>query len=270
MELALDSLVTINGWAEANDDGNYRVEGNIVSKWFDGSIKQMLYKPSFMNLVYRGGHHEWDNNFDNIESSQLQGHIHYRSSVVQFSPGLTFTRLRNYIYYDQVTEEDSVQQVFPVQSSGNQIILSPEVRFSLTFFRHVTWSNRAIYTRLLENAGDAIRVPELLLNTQLAYANILFNGNLDMHAGVELSYRSAYFAPAYDPALRQFYNQDTFEVNAYPLVDVFLNAKIKRARIFVKWHNVSQFFTEQGYFATPFYPGQRNVVDFGFDWSFYD
>jgi hypothetical protein len=55
-----------------------------------------------------------------------------------------------------------------------------------------------------------------------------------------------------------------------PIVDIFFSARIKRGRIFFKYHNLLQAFTKEGYMLTPRYPGQRNVVDFGFDWSFYD
>ena len=125
---------------------------------------------------------------------------------------------------------------------------------------------------MVESANNAIRVPELMVTSQLSYANIHFNGNLDMHAGVELHWKSSYHAPAYDPAIRQFYNQNFFEVDSFPLVDIFLNAKVKRGRIFLKYHNLLQmrYLQGTGYFTAPFYPGQRNIVDFGFDWSFYD
>lgn len=270
MELNIDSVGLVSGLAEVKLDSvdlNYRVEGKIESRWFDASLKQLLYRPSFAQQTYRGAHHEWNNDFANIESSQLSGALHYRTSVISLSPGLTFTRLRNYIFFDQMND---TSQVAPIQSNGNQIYISPEFRFSLTFFRHVTFSNQTIYTSFIENADDAIRLPQLFINTQLAYSNIHFNGNLDMHAGVDIHWRSAYYAQAYDPAIRQFYNQDQFKVNAFPIVDLFLNAKIKRGRVFIKWNNLVQVFTKTGYFPTPFYPGQRNIIDFGFDWSFYD
>lgn len=281
ISLDLDSLVQLNGWAElmipdaGYGDEGYRIEGSIRSKWFEATARQMLYKPSFLAQAYRGGHDYWDyystgDEFVNTESSQLYGFLHYRNSVLSLSPGLALTRLRNYIYFDQVSTSDTVQNVLPVQSDGNQIYASPEVRFSITFFRHITWSNRAIYTLFIENAGDAIRLPELFVNAQLSYSNIFFDGNLDMHAGVDLHWKSAYYAPGYDPAIQQYYNQDYFQSPAFPLIDVFFNAKIKRARIFFKYHNVLQLFRESGYLPTPYYPGQRNIFDFGFDWSFYD
>lgn len=273
MSLALDSLVEVKGWVEVMVPGGYRVEGSIQSKWFTASVKQMLYNPSYLSLAYRGRHDYWENwtneNTD-IDVSQLNGYLHYKNSVLSLSPGLTLTRLRNYIFYDKVSNVDTVQQVLPVRSDGNQILASPEVRLAITFFRHITFSNHSIYTMFLENANDAIRVPELFVTSQLSYSNIFFNGNLDMHAGVDLHWKSAYYAPGYDPATQQFYNQDVFQSPAFPLVDIFFNAKIKRARIFFKYNNLMQALTGRGYIPTPYYPGQRNIFDFGFDWSFYD
>src|SRR5690606_35194885 len=134
---------------------------------------------------------------------------------------ITFTRHRNYVFFDKVSDEPGAQQVMPVQSGGNQILASPEVRWSFTFFRHLTLSNRSIYTIFLENNDDAVRIPDLFVNAQLAYSNIFFNGNLDMHAGIDAHWKSAYYARGYSPSIQQFYNQDEFESPAFPLVDVF-------------------------------------------------
>jgi len=276
MSLFLDSLVEVSGWAEImptfekEEQQRYRIEGSIKSKWFEASVKQMLVRPDFLSNAYRGSHDLWEFDFDNVDISQLNGFLHYGNSVLKISPGITFTRLRNYIFFDKWTRVDTVQQVLPMQSDGNQIFASPEVHFSITLFRHLTFSNQSIYSVFVENADDAIRVPELFVNAQLSYSNIFFKGNLDMHAGVDFHWKSAYYAPGYDPAIQQFYNQDYFESPAFPLVDVFFNAKIKRARVFFKYNNVMQILLETGYLPTPYYPGQRNIFDFGFDWSFYD
>jgi hypothetical protein len=268
--LQLDSLNELTGWMEINNTGNFRLQGEIRTKWFDARVKQLIYHPGFIPQRYEGAHDTWDQSFGDISVTQLNGYLHYRSSVIDLSPGLTFTRLGNYVFYDQVSTDPTVQRVIPIQSTGSQVIASPELRLGLTFFRHITFSNQVIYTNVLENADNAIRVPDLLINSQLSYANIFFNGNLDMHAGVDVHWKSEYYAPSYDPAIRQFYNQDIVKVAGFPLVDIFFSAKIKRGRVFLKYHNLVQAFTKEGYFITPFYPGQSNVFDFGFDWSFYD
>lgn len=268
MELNLDSIGLVNGWAEVNNTGELRIEGNIRSRWFDASVKQLLYKPGFAEQYYYGNHHYWRNpSFNKIESTEVNGFIHYRSKNLQLSPGVTFTRLGNYIFYDSANSERAVR---PLQSNGSQVILSPELRLAVKFFRNITLSSQLMYTSLLKNDDDAIRVPEYLSTSQLSYSNIHFNGNFDIQVGLEVHWRSAYFAQAYDPAIRQFFNQDVLKVNDYALLDTFFNAKIKRGRIFLKWHNFAQAFTKTGYFTTPKYPGQRNIIDFGFDWSFYD
>ena len=235
--LNLDSIGDITGGIEVMADGNYQVYGEIKSKWFEANIRQMRYKPGFVEQAYRGAFDSWSNSFTSTQSTRLNGYLHYRSSVLNFSPGLTFTRLNNYIFYKKISDVDSVQQVLPLQSSGNQIIASPEARLSLTFFRHVNLSTQVIYTRLLENAGDAISIPELFVNAQLSYANILFNGNLDLHTGIDLHWKSDYYANGYDVAARQFYIQHDFVNPSFPLIDIFVNAKVKRGRVFFKYHN---------------------------------
>jgi hypothetical protein len=97
------------------------------------------------------------------------------------------------VFFDKISDVDTVQQVLPRQSQGNQIFASPEVRAAITFFRHLTLSNQTIYTVFIENADNAIRIPQLFMNTQLSYSNIFFHGNLDMHAGVDLHWKSPYF-----------------------------------------------------------------------------
>lgn len=274
MSLHLDSIGEVTGWAELQDNGNYRIDGNIKSKWFQASVKQVQYSPTLLQLQYRGSHDLWENpDFSNVNVTELNGYLRYASKSFTISPGLTFTRLGNYIFFQEdVTLED--QQVLPIQSSGQQVIFSPELKLSATFMRHVSFSTQVIYTRMLDNPDNAIQIPELFVNAQLSYANIFFNGNLDMHAGVDVHYKSDYYPLGYDTPIQTFYVQHEREggikARAFPIIDVFFSARIKRGRIFFKYHNLMQAFSDSGYMPTARYPGQRNIIDFGFDWSFYD
>jgi hypothetical protein len=93
---------------------------------------------------------------------------------------------------------------------------------------------------------------------------------MDMQAGFDVHWKSSYNAHGYDPVIQQFYRQDLYAVKDFPVIDVFFNMKVKSGRIFVKYNNLMQAFTRSGYMVTPFYPGQRNTIDFGFDLLFYD
>ena len=274
MSLHLDSIGEVTGWVEVQQNGNYRADGQIKSKWFEGTVKQMQYSPTLLQQNYRGSHHIWSEDFNNVNVTEINGFLHYKSKVLRISPGMTFTRLGNYIFFKEDTIPN-VPPVTPIQSSGQQVIFSPELKFGLTIMRHINFSSQVIYSQILDNSNDAIQLPEWFVNAQLSYENIFFNGNLDMHAGVDIHYRSAYYPLAYDVPIQQFYVQErhtgtALKVPEFPIVDIFFSARIKRGRIFFKYHNLLQTFSEEGYMLTPGYPGQRNIIDFGFDWSFYD
>jgi hypothetical protein len=323
ISLKIDSLIDVIGRGELlipdgelNSDPNYRIEGSIVSKWFDATLQQVQYTPTFIQRFYRGAHDYWDNlNFSNVNTTRLSGSVHYRSRIFTFSPGVTFTRIGNYIFFKRIVSpytdrefpetNPNKTEVFPIQASGENVIFSPQLRIGLTVLRHIHLRGLGVFTRMVEETSDnPFEVPELFVNGQLSYENIFFNGNLDMHAGVDVHWKSAYYALAYDVPTAQFYVQNEDRAIAgfndqggnnfspisgqdatpdgrfltpalpnqqnIPVIDVFFNAKIKRGRIFFKYNNILQLITGNGYFSTPQYPGQRNTLDFGFDWSFYD
>lgn len=287
MALRLDSIGELSGWVEVLQTGNYRIEGQLKSEWFEASVKQMQYAPSYILEKYTGAHDTWNNNWSDVNVTEFSGSVHYKSRVLTLSPGVTFTRLGNYAYLRKIPDETAVEQlVTPYQSTTDHTWVSPEMRLQLTMLRHVYLRGRAIYTRMLkEDKADgnfgAIQVPELFVNGELSYENIFFNGNLDMQAGVNVHWHSAYRAMGYDTPTQQFYVQNSLNVAdskdskdgivpSFPLVEVFFATRIKRGRIFLKYHNLVQAFTKQGYMSTPFYRGQGSILDFGFDWSFYD
>jgi hypothetical protein len=59
-------------------------------------------------------------------------------------------------------------------------------------------------------------------------------------------------------------------VPSFLLADVFFVGKYRRGMFFVKYNNLVQRFTQSGYLPTPGYPGQRNIMDFGFDLLLFD
>lgn len=108
------------------------------------------------------------------------------------------------------------------------------------------------------------------MNTQLAYRHDVVGKNIGYHFGVDVHWRSAYYALGYATALQQFYVQQSFLVPDYPLIDPFFNLKMRRARIFVRYHNALATIRTRGFIQTPFYAGMENIFDFGFNWTFFD
>lgn len=265
-----DSLTHLTAWLEYLDGGNYRAEATLKSQWLDASAIQLLSKPPFVYNAYRGSFDLWNNRFKNTFSTQLEAFGKFRFGRLFVSPGFKFTSLRDYIYFRKGTYPGTTQKVLPVQSSGKQELLSPELRLEVRFLRNMHLRPQVIYSSFLSNDDDALRVPELFVNTQLAYENQILNKHLEVQIGIDFHWKSAYYDYGYDPAMQQFYVQDQVKSPSFPLTDVFFNGKMKRGRFFLKYNNLVQFITKSGYLATPVYPGQRNIMDFGFELLLFD
>ena len=141
---------------------------------------------------------------------------------------------------------------------------------SLRMLKHLYFRPQAIYTVFLKNDNDALHIPQLFLNGQLAFEGNLFKGKMQVQIGVDAHWKSAYKALGYDLAIQQFYVQNQYVSPSFLLADVFFNAKLKRGKFFLKYNNLTQAFTGSGYVPTPAYPGQRSTLDFGFELILFD
>jgi hypothetical protein len=266
--LRYDSLSFLSGQAEYLLDGHYKIEGTLRTPWLDADLRSALAKPGLMQQAYRGGFNTWSNDFTDVFSNQLSGRLKGKFGPLFISPGFTYTALHNYLYFAQ--QDGVLQQAIAKQSSGNQQIFSPEVRTEIIFFKRLHLRPQVIYTSILNNDDHAVSIPTWFTNVQLSYENIIFKGALQLQAGFDTHYKSAYQALGYAPAIQQYYIQNTFTTTPFWSTDVFVNGRIKRGRFFFKYVNLIQTFTKQGYLPTPYYPNVRNTVDFGFELILFD
>lgn len=255
--------------AESLLSTNYKIRASFSSSWLNATATQNTYKPSFVQQLYLGAHDAWVHDFQDVTATQLQALAKYNWRFINFSAGGTITALSNYIYFKEGSPVQG-QKVLPQQSSVNHFIQSPEASVRITVLKKISLTGRAIYSTVTENADSAIQIPKLFLHGQLAFEDKWINGNFDFQIGLEGHWQSGYLANGYDIPTQQYYTQHSFQNNAFPLIDVFFNWKMKRGRIFFKYNNLVQLATKTGYLPTPYYPGQRNILDFGFDWLFFD
>jgi hypothetical protein len=268
LTLPLIRLGTLSGRVAWMFDDRYYLSGKLITPWLEASLSRSVSTPPFLVQAYRSNHHLWQNNFSNTESSELGGNLIIRTKRVALYPGITMHSYRNLIFFRDGFSGG--QPVLPVQTGGYQTTLLPRFRFSVEPVKNLFLRGEWIYATVLENSGNALQLPRWFGNTQLSYANIWFNGNFDFQVGVDVHYKSPYYAYGYSPSMQQFYLQTGILAPDFPIADVFLNAKILRGRIFLRYHNVLKSFLKTGPVPTPYYPGVRNTIDFGFDWSFYD
>lgn len=162
----------------------------------------------------------------------------------------------------------------PTQLLGKNVSIGT-IGTDLNFkFGPIRWHNTVIFSKELgiKNKNDSIfRFPSILVNTMLFYTRTNQAGNSSMNTGIDVHYKSEYKADGYDPVLQQFFVQNDFMVDGYPVIDLFFNFKIDSFNMFLKLSHINNFLHKtQGYFNTPFYPGQSIAFDIGIRWSFFD
>ncbi len=263
-----ENLGMVGFFGEYMMGGNYKLGARLSSRWFTGSIQRVRSEAPFIFNRYFGNHHEWEHDFEPMVTDELKGVAHVELGSVVVNPRVTISNVNRYLYF---YADEEMKLAGPAQAGSFAQIFSPGVDFRFSFFRNMNFEASATYTAITGNSKDNFRIPELFANASLFYTNFLFKDKLQLRTGLDGHFQTAYYAHAYDPVLMQYYLQDEFEIPDYYTVDFFVNFKISSARIFLKLTNLTQLVgLTDGYFTTPFYTGQRGVVDFGFSWMFYD
>ena len=96
------------------------------------------------------------------------------------------------------------------------------------------------------------------------------DGKLNTQLGIDLTYHTLYHSYSYMPATGRFYRQDQVRTGNYPFIDVFINLKLRRARIFIMYDHVNSGFMGYDYSMIPSYPMNFRMIRFGIAWTFYN
>jgi hypothetical protein len=219
-------------------------------------LQDASQRPELSRNFYLSDHFIWENRFDKITSQQYFIGIDF--DQYHFTISGTSMVVGRYIYFDTLAE--------PVQSLDsirlNQLFISKDFTLGKFHLNNFVW--------IQETNSDEVRVPEFLSYHSLFYENKLFKKKLGMQIGFDVHYTSGYFSNAYSPAASVFYTQNSVKTNDYPLMDFFVNLKIKTARIFIKFQNAGDNIIRANYFNTPAYPMPGLVFQFGLNWRFFD
>jgi hypothetical protein len=92
-----------------------------------------------------------------------------------------------------------------------------------------------------------------------------------MQIGANGTFTTKWNAPAYNPVLGVFHNQNSHEYGNCPYIDVFVNIQWKRASIFIKAVNLNMGWPNKSadYFSASGYIAPQRAFKFGIHWPFY-
>ncbi len=247
----------------------------------DLACERIRYRPSFLAQGYHGYHRNWSSQFTPPTATQISGGLRLAGSGVQLRPHIGLTRINDHIYFEHPFKGPRYHKYYqrrsmvaaPKQARQHADIITLGTDLGLALGTHIHWDSELTTAKALgANAEKLFNIPTFLINSRLYYTDTTAAGNGTFETGIDVHWKSSYMADGYDPVTQQFYLQDECNVYGYPIIDLFLNFRIKSFSAFLKFShcNESWLAPASSYFVTPLYPGQKKAFDIGLSWSFFD
>lgn len=239
-------------------DGNLSSYFNLFKQKINliaqGYVKRQNHS-DFLNF-YHSNHFRWQQNFAAMYKTRLGGT--FAIPTLGFAFNLSVDNLTDMVYFNK--------EALPQQYNGNIQVVAANLKqdFRVGSF---TLENNVVYQ--LSSNQAVLPLPEIALYHNLYYHGLWFKV-LSMQIGADVRYHTAYYAPSYMPATGQFFVQDRMKIGNYPVMNVYINAHLKRTRFFVQYYHLNQLFMKGDYYSMPDYPINPATLKIGLTWNFYD
>lgn len=240
---------------------DFKIKGEIISKWFTAGYYSVFSSPTMLQLLYTSNHLKWENTSRLVNSNNIYGQLNVAAKKVRFSPRLDYHLITNYFYYDTAAVARQFTSPFSVVRVGALAEWKP---------RKFQFLTQTYYT--LVSNDDILRIPRFMANFRATF-DFVYYKVLFLQLGAELHYKSAYYADTYMPLTQQFHLQNSTKAEGVVYTEFFVNARINRVRLFLKMANAGQGFQgpfNPGYFSTPLYPVVGRSLGFGLNWPLFD
>lgn len=236
---------------------------------FDFRYRNINKLPNNNYNLYQSSYVEynWSNNFKNEKINSLGANI--------FTPWLNaevnYTVLKDHLYFaDAATDVqmEQRQQIIKPFQYGNAINYL-EIKANREFkFGKFALDNTLLYQKV-DQSEAILNVPDFVTRNTIYYSNYFFKKALYAQGGIVFNYFTKYYGNDYNPVIGEFFVQDKTEIGNYATFDIFINARIRQTRFYVKGEHLNALFSSSNYFSTPNNPYRDFVIRFGLVWNFF-
>lgn len=217
-----------------------------------------LTEPDYYQQHLFTNHFKWDNDFNKISSTKIEAALNVPRWDMEAS--FSYALLDNNIYYDTLA--------IVRQNSKPMSVMSASLRKDFQL-GGLHLENRALFQ--LSSNKEVMPLPMLGLNLRYYFEFDVVKNAMKMQIGANATFTTKWYAPAYNPVLGVFHNQNKEEFGNSPYIDAFVNVQWKRACVFVKAVNVNMGWPmdEADYFTAAGYIAPQRAIKIGITWPFY-
>ena len=222
---------------------------------FEFRFNMKRQSASWFEQSYYSNHFTWENDFKAATYLSFDAAYRYRT----FALGAKHTSINNLIYFGtdaRPTQHDGFCSVTEIYATYSYAIK----RFEFSGFSSLQ----------LTKADSPIHLPLFMTRLKFAYSQPIFRKAATLQPSITIQYFTKYYADAYMPALRVFYQQNEIKVGNYPFLDLALSIKVKRANIFIEYSNMIMLTPYRESFTTPHYPYRDGRFFFGVNWRLFN
>ncbi|HEX9979656.1 MAG TPA: putative porin [Flavobacterium sp.] len=247
------SDIRANASFRLNDRNNISISYNNTSRIPDHIFN--LHQSSYVA-------YNWRNVFENEKINKLEATINTQWANASFQ----LQTINNFLYFSNNGTEPT-QLISPQQYSGTINYMSVKLNREFRYWK-LALDNTLLYQQTTQDA-DILNVPQFVTRNTLYFSNHYFKRALYIQTGVTLNYFTKYYANGYSPVLGEFFVQNQREIGNFPMLDFFINARIRQTRIFLKAEHFNSAWTGNDFYSAPDYPYRDFVVRFGLVWNFF-
>jgi hypothetical protein len=207
--------------------------------------------------------YNWSNSFKNEKINNLI----VNATTQWLKASLQLTTLNDHLYFSNDTIGNYKQYISPKQYSGTINYISLKVGRE---FKYRKWAidNTFLYQKVVQK-DTILNVPQLTMRNTLYFSDTVFKKAMFLQTGIIFNYFTKYYADDYNPILGEFFVQKNQKIGNFPMLDFFINARIKQTRIFLKAEHFNSSFTGNKYYSAPNLPYHDFMVRFGLVWNFF-
>lgn len=269
-------------------NGSLGISGSLMQSFLHAAIRLPLAEkmsltaglhqssrlPDFNYVLYQSDYvnYNWDNR-EQFNYEQVTGLFAQFKSEVFGDLNGSYSTVNNYSYFSSAATEDQIasglERVYirPEQQSDAVNLLRLKYSNEL---RSGKWAlNNTLLYQQVAQAENVLNLPTLVTRNTVYYSSDVFKKAMFIQTGVTFKYFSEYALDAYNSLLADFYVQDRQKFGGFPLLDFFINARIRQTRIFLKAEHFNSSFTKTNYYSAPNYPYRDFVIRFGLVWNFF-
>jgi len=249
--------------------GDFELKGNIIKSFGKGEKKsELVARGSMMNTGsvwwlnnWGSNHFKWANDFGSEFRINIGGSFNIPYN--KFSAGIDYALVSNMFYFDR--------EALPAQNDGAISVLSARLNKNFSF-----WKLRFDNSILIQKSSNAeiLNLPLLCARSAFYFDHEFYfkitDGRLQTQMGFEAEYNTSYYSYSYMPATGIFYLQNMTKTGNYPVINAFLNIKLKRTRIFLGYDHINYGLMGYNYFLSPYYPMNIRMFKYGLAWTFYN